>query len=203
MAEAMANKRCVCKTCSYPTIQCICDLVPSLSGSVKVWILQDKKESRHAKNTARLFILGYKPAQIVQVDDPEQWHTFLQSVTTKNTVLLYPDDKAKPLEILATDESSDYSNIVLLDGTWRKAKKMLYTHDVLASFPMVSFTMPPKSHYVIRKSPSENALSTFEAATYALDLLSTEFDSQAMTSFFAAVVERQWAQQPQQHKHLS
>lgn len=203
MTQTSSSKRQTCRCCGYPGRQCVCDLVPETHGSLTVWILQDKKEAKHAKNTARLFVLGYRQTKIIDMADEHQWHTFLQSVTPVNTILLYPDDNAQPLELVSQQSRSTIENVVLLDGTWPKAKKMMLTFNELLTFPRVLFSSPPKSGYVIRKSPSDTALSTFEAASYALGILDREFDAPVMKAFFDTAVARQWAQQPKAHKHIS
>lgn len=58
--------------------------------------------------------------------------------------------------------------LVVLDGTWRKSRKMLHLNPVLAALPRLALRQMPPSHYHIRKAHRPDQLSSFEAAAYAL-----------------------------------
>jgi DTW domain-containing protein YfiP len=58
--------------------------------------------------------------------------------------------------------------LVVLDGTWRKSRKMLYLNPLLQGLPRVALQGMPASHYRIRKAHAPDQLSTLEAAAYAL-----------------------------------
>jgi DTW domain-containing protein len=61
--------------------------------------------------------------------------------------------------------------LVVLDGTWRKSRKMLYQNRLLQALPRLPLTQMPASHYLIRKAHAPDQLSTLEAACYALEQL--------------------------------
>lgn len=53
-------------------------------------------------------------------------------------------------------------SLILLDATWRKAKRMLYENAWLAALPRVSIEPRAVSDYLLRKVPTSTALSTVE-----------------------------------------
>lgn len=58
--------------------------------------------------------------------------------------------------------------LVVLDGTWRKSRKMLYLNPALQALPRLPLHDVPASHYLIRKAHAPDQLSTLEAACHAL-----------------------------------
>lgn len=195
-------KRAHCVICGYPASHCICHLIQPVAGDVQVWILQDKQEAKHAKNTARLFSLCYPNTRIINVEDREQLISFYETVNTAQALLLYPSAQANTMETLEPNHKADIRHLVLLDGTWRKAKKMLLSESKLAMYQQVCFADAPVSKYDIRKSPSREALSTLEAAVYALECLGNN-QVAVIQECFVGVLALQWAQQPIEHKHIS
>jgi len=56
----------------------------------------------------------------------------------------------------------------VLDGTWRKSRKMLYLSPPLQQLPRLSLQGLPPSRYSIRKAHRPGQLSTLEATCAAL-----------------------------------
>ena len=197
---ATSKKRVVCQRCHYPERQCICHLVVSISDDTTVWIIQDKLESKHAKNSTRLFKLCYANTNVIAFSDLSAMQCFYEQVDVDAAVLLYPSDTATAIETLDEDKAKQIKHVILLDGTWPKAKKMFLTDNRLKRFTTVNFATPPVSYYEIRKSPNAKALSTLEAAAYCLEALGS-LQMYKVRNFFSEVIELQWQLQPDSHKH--
>ncbi|CAB5711228.1 Uncharacterized conserved protein [Comamonas aquatica] len=58
--------------------------------------------------------------------------------------------------------------LVVLDGTWRKSRKMLYRNPGLQQLPRLALQDLPPGRYDIRKAQAPDQLSSFEAAALAL-----------------------------------
>ena len=89
-------------------------------------------------------------------------------------LLLYPatpGDAALPAPP-AVDEAwlatPGQLRLVVIDGTWRKSRRMLYDSPALQCLPRLALLAPPPSRYRIRRARGEGQLSTFEAALHAL-----------------------------------
>ena len=63
----------------------------------------------------------------------------------------------------APQESDAETTLLLIDATWKKAKRMLYENPWLAELPRVALKPPTRSDYLLRKGPGGTALSTVEA----------------------------------------
>jgi len=183
MTPAAPTKRLACTTCLRPQSACICQWITPVAHEVEVLILQHPLEVDNAKGSARLLHLSLPRSRLVtgEVFD-------LQSLLTapfepqalasrpKHAILLYPDtpqDKALGMPappVLAPALMRDPSRLrlIVLDGTWRKSRKMLYRNPQLQQLPRLSLQDMPASHYLIRKAHRPDQLSTLEASCAAL-----------------------------------
>ena len=103
--------------------------------------------------------------------------------------LLYPDESAKVLD--QTLAHKELTHLILIDGTWRKAKKIFMLSKNLHTLPSLKLAPLETSDYRIRKSPSENALSTLEAAVHALQFLEPDLNTMSATQSFQKMINLQ------------
>jgi DTW domain-containing protein len=121
--------------------------------------------------------------------------------TSKYTLLLYPDspqDAALGMPAppaLAPERLRDPSQLrlVVLDGTWRKSRKMLYLNPLLQRLPRLVLRDMPASRYRIRKAHQPDQLSTLEATCAALAQLESkpELFASLLTAFDGFVAQQQ------------
>ncbi len=135
-------------------------------------ILQHPSEQHQAKGTARLAHLCLQDCPIwvgESVDALPDLQAWLQA---KPTLLLFPAQEDKgvdsaPNQVVYTENMSDTSvseiQVLLLDGTWRKAYKLLQTNPALQALPRLQLSGEWQSAYAIRKAPNIRSLSTLEA----------------------------------------
>lgn len=179
-----------CSRCLRPVTHCLCALIPSLDSRTRVLLLQHPSEVNHALNTARLAALGLNNAQLVVGEVFEDLPTLL-SAPGYQARLLFPADDAQPLQAYAS--SDEPLLLVVPDGTWRKARKMLHLNPLLAALPRVTLAEGAVSRYRLRKAPAAGALSTVEAIVQALQTLEAPMCFEALLKPFDALIEGQIA----------
>lgn len=81
--------------------------------------------------------------------------------------------------------------LIVPDGTWRKARKILYLNPVLQTLPRLTLSEGEPSRYRIRKAPDAAAVSTIEAITRTLSALEPEQDFMPLLQPFDALIEQQ------------
>jgi DTW domain-containing protein len=81
--------------------------------------------------------------------------------------------------------------LVVPDGTWRKARKLLYLNPLLAALPRVALPEGLTSRYRLRKAPMPGALSTLEAIVTALNGLEPSGSFDLLLKPFEALIEGQ------------
>ncbi|MCO7507583.1 MULTISPECIES: tRNA-uridine aminocarboxypropyltransferase [Pseudomonas] len=191
-----------CERCLRPQTHCLCALIPRLDSRTRVLLLQHPSEVNHALNTARLAALGLRNAELrvgEVFEDLEQWLT----QPGYRTGLLFPGEGAQALQAYAGDERPWL--LVVPDGTWRKARKLLHVNPLLATLPRVTLGALQPSRYRLRKAPGEGALSTIEAVAQALNVLEAPALFDALLRPFDALIEGQIAamgQQTYERNHL-
>jgi hypothetical protein len=82
--------------------------------------------------------------------------------------------------------------LVVLDGTWSQARKLLRVNPAIAALPRVAFRPHAPSAYVIRREPADFCVSTIEALAAVLTVLEPDGGPFArLLDPFHAMVERQ------------
>ncbi|MES2759415.1 MAG: tRNA-uridine aminocarboxypropyltransferase [Pseudomonadota bacterium] len=163
-------RRAVCATCLRPSSTCICQWISPVATSVALLILQHPLEVANAKGSARLLHLSVPGSALVAGEqfDPAALSAMLHA-GNRTPLLLYPDDAAvAPAPDAAILANPSALRLVVLDGTWRKSRKMLHLNPLLQGLPRLALQGMPASHYRIRKAHAPDQLSTLEAAAYAL-----------------------------------
>jgi DTW domain-containing protein YfiP len=158
---------------------------------VEVLVLQHPLEVPQAKGSARLLCLSLPHSRIVVGEAFTQppW-----PADGKHTLLLYPDtpqdtaaDLSPPPALPAAWlQHPVHLRLVVLDGTWRKSRKMLYSSPPLQQLPRLALRGLPPSHYRIRKAHLPDQLSTLEATCAALAQL--EGDAERFVAQQAALI---------------
>lgn len=177
-----------CSRCLRPTTHCLCALIPRLDSRTRVLLLQHPSEVNHALNTARLAALGLVNAQLVVGEVFEDLQALLNPPGYQAR-LLFPDENAQPLQ--AYTPSDEPLLLVVPDGTWRKARKLLHLNPLLAALPRVTLAEGAVSRYRLRKAPGPGALSTVEAIVQALQVLEAPTSFEPLLKPFEALIEGQ------------
>ncbi|MPQ85073.1 DTW domain-containing protein [Pseudomonas sp. MAFF 730085] len=179
-----------CSRCLRPVTHCLCPLIPNLDSRTRVLLLQHPSEVNHALNTARLAALGLNNAQLVAGEVFEDLPTLLNPPGYQ-VRLLFPSDDALPLQTYAPGDEPLL--LVVPDGTWRKARKLLHLNPLLAALPRVTLAEGAASRYRLRKAPGPGALSTVEAIVQALQVLEAPVSFEPLLAPFDALIDGQIA----------
>jgi DTW domain-containing protein YfiP len=182
--------RSQCPRCARPAERCLCALIPCLPSRTRILILQHPSEVRHALNTARLAALGLSNAQLLVGEVFEQLEMHLQQPGYR-TCLLFPGETAQWLSSIQPAADDVPVLLVVPDGTWRKARKLLHLNPALAALPRVVLDEGLSSRYRLRKAPMPGALSTIEAIVEALNTLDAPARFDALLKPFDALIEGQ------------
>ena len=182
--------RVQCPRCLRPQTHCLCPLIPSLDSRTRVLLLQHPSEVNHALNTARLAALGLTNAELIVGEIFEDLPTLLNRPGYQAR-LLFPADDAQPMQVYGV--SDEPLLLVVPDGTWRKARKMLHLNPLLMALPRVTLAEGGVSRYRLRKAPGPGALSTIEAIVQALQTLEAPASFEPLLKPFEALIEGQIA----------
>ena len=187
------TKRKLCSNCLKATSACICATITLIHNEHHLHILQDPSEEKKAIGTARILKLSLKN---VSLSIGEFFDELMFDLT--NTYLLFPAEDAVSAEQLTQKLSINKSSqFILLDGSWKKAYKLLMSNPFLQKLPKVSINVETKSNYRVRKSPREDGLSTVEAGYYLLSQLENNSEKfEPLLKSFEFMIDYQISQIP-------
>jgi len=90
---------------------------------------------------------------------------------THRAFVLFPDARARVLGSRLDEEDDRPIRLIVPDGTWRQARRMVRRIAGLAKVPRVTLPGGQVSKYRLRKRQSTGGMCTFEAISEALCLL--------------------------------
>ena len=186
-----SESRSFCNNCDFLKSRCLCDTLKLISNKVHLVVLQHPSESKHPLNTVRIMKKSFQEMTVLVGED---FSTDLKLNTLlcdpKNEcALLYPGDNAV---VLNTQQiAKNITHLILLDGTWRKAKKIFMLSKNLHSLPSIKLAPETTSDYRIRKAPSDQSLSTLEASAEALKYLEPTLNTDSAILAFQKMVDFQ------------
>lgn len=201
MARGSKVKRCA--ECLLPLTGCICaDRPAPLKGSAFCFIMY-WGEAFKPSNTGRLI------ADVIQDN-----HAFLWERTKVDPALLalladphyapiviFPRQYAEPelcidsLADLPSEKRGKTPLYIMLDGTWREAKKM-FKSPYLAKLPVLGIEPEHKSLYQLREAAHKHQLCTAEVASIVLTLGGDAVAADALSTYFEVFRRRYIAGKP-------
>ena len=194
--------RKLCDQCDRPENVCLCAHLVNLQAPCKVLILQHPSEQKQALATVPILQKCLSPLQ-VWVGENFCEHQGL-SVLLKNKQrcrVLFPSEHSVELDVSAVnsainsqekvEEHASVDTLIVLDGTWRKAKKIWHLNPWLHDFPGIILKNAPPSQYQIRASTISGGVSTLEAITLYCNYLSNSVQFNALSKPFKAMINMQ------------
>ena len=112
-------------------------------------------------------------------------------VTPQNqTLLFYPSSTAAELNSEFVEKLTGPVTLVVPDGSWRQAGKVMNRVEALRSVVHVKLPEGPIPRLRLRKESKVGGLSTFEAVARAIGLLESPEAQAKMEAFYKILAER-------------
>ena len=159
--------RAVCKRCLRPETACWCRDLPGIATRTQVVFLQHPRERYVAIGTARMAHLALPQSTFVRGVSFDGDPRIEAIANDPQAAILFPSPDAADLRSIAELPRT----LVVVDGTWSQARKLVQRNAVLQRLPRVRFTPTRPGNYRIRKEPAAHCLSTIEAVVEALGIL--------------------------------
>ncbi len=188
MEDVLPAHRELCLRCRRPASVCWCGDVTHVESQTRVVFIQHPRESRVPVSTCRMAHLSL-PNSELHIGLGAQGVPRLEDLCRQEgTAVLFPSEGAVDVRELATPPKT----LIVVDGTWSNAKKVVEKCPVLKKVPRVAFTPDKPGNYRIRKEPEAHCVSTIEAVAFVLEHLEKSPGRfSPMLSAFDAMVERQ------------
>jgi DTW domain-containing protein len=179
-----------CSGCGRPPVVCFCDRITVLPTRTRILLLQHPREKDVAIGTARMAHRALPSSRLrVGLDFAEDPEVLAALARPSPAYVLFPGPGSLPVEQLPREPAI---TLVVLDGTWSQARKLLRLNPAIAALPRIAFSPPKPSAYVIRREPADFCVSTIEALAQVLAVLEPEGGAfERLLDPFHAMVERQ------------
>lgn len=178
-APPARRMRELCGHCLQPVRTCYCAVVRAFDPGIKFVILIHRLEVRRRIATGRLSHLILQNSDLIMGYDYShnpKLNAILEN-PVYHPVVLYPGRNSVNFSRLSTGERSSLfpegktPAIIVIDGTWSTAKKMLRRSANLRGLPQICFTPEKPSNFRVRKQPHRECVSTVEAIHHTIELL--------------------------------
>lgn len=162
-----------CGACQLAEPWCICPWQIRLQSSIEFLLILHRDEVFKPTNSGRL-LADIFPGQChayewSRIEPAEDLLAKLRD-PCRNVVILFPPRDDRQIHVVEEGALPDGKllTVVVLDGTWRQASRMLRLSPWLAKVPLLSIDAPQVSRYQVREAPVAGQLATAEAAAQVL-----------------------------------
>ncbi len=169
-----------CDRCWQRREVCLCHAIPRVETRTEILIIRHLFEAHRSSNTARIAHLALPNSRIIDYGGGYDFDGAL--LAEPGTWLLHPDPGGSVPE-------GPPRRLVLLDGSWRQARKMLLRIEGVRALPRLKLSAPSVPVARLRQPPRADGLSTIEAVAAALALMEGEAAATPLKVLFGKMVQ--------------
>lgn len=149
-----------CRRCYLVESACLCAELPTIPTRTRVLVVRHALEAWKTTNTARFAQLAMPNARVIEYGgiDPIDPAPILEP----GSWLVFPS--AEP----ELPQGEPPRQIVVLDGTWAQARRMMKRYPAFRGLPRLAMPLSKRPWENLRQAPFPGALSTLEAIGEAL-----------------------------------
>ena len=150
-----------CERCLLLQEWCLCARVPRVEVQTQLIIIRHWKERLRTSNTARMVQAAIPTTIILDYGAPGA-ELDPAALPLSEASLLFPGE---------TTQSPALKTLIIVDGSWPQARRMVQRIPGLASLPKTSVSPLPVPPRRLRRPPQPEGMATIEAIARALDRL--------------------------------
>lgn len=154
-----------CPHCLLRREDCLCADLHKMANTTPVLVVRHNLERHKPSNTVRLAALCLHNIRVVDHGQPHVPPLDMAALLAPGAALLFPDRDPWPADRPAPTQ------LVVVDGSWRQARKMVQSLAGLWQLPRFSLVGGPPPGRRLRTPPHPDGMSTVEALALALGVL--------------------------------
>ncbi len=168
-----------CERCFMQDSVCICHHIPTLHPSVELVIIRHWKERLKPSNTARLVSHAIPNLKLIDYGAPgSTWDP--TTLELSRPALLFPIDEA-PVR-------NDPHQIVIVDGSWSQARKLVNRIPNLKAIPQFTIQPTHQPRIRLRTPPAPGFVSTIEAVAAVINKIDGPGSGNSLLTLFDEAV---------------
>ncbi|MBT4286076.1 MAG: DTW domain-containing protein [Deltaproteobacteria bacterium] len=156
-----------CPGCQLPLSLCICCSLPRITAKATFWILMHPFEYDKPTNTGRIIQDCIHQSKIIFWERTLPSHRLLNLIKDNQQVfLVFPEEYKTNTNspVHSRPLATENPNFILLDGTWKQARKIFRKSPYLHHLPILSLNSEQKSIYKLRRPSQDHHFCTVEVA---------------------------------------
>ena len=189
--NARGSKVIRCDACLLPQTDCICAAKPQPMARAAFCFIMYTGECYKPSNTGRLIcdVAADNHAFVWDRTQPDPRMLALLANQRYAPIVVFPEQYAEPArclrhaDALAAATAERIPLFVMLDGTWREAKKM-FRSPYLATLPVLGIQPEHASDYLLREAAHLHQLCTAEVAISVLQMAQEPDAAAALAAYF-------------------
>lgn len=182
-----------CPSCGLVKDNCICGYDIHLDTGVSFWLLTHENEYTRTSNTGRLIENALSSTRVFRWHRTEQPKELIDLIHSGHydIYLIFSDDRPSERKRAVSYEPSDKPVVFLiLDGTWKEARKMLRKSPYLDDLKLLSLKGLEPTAYDLRRNTDMDHICTVEVAIELLKYANEERASEALMTYFKAFMAK-------------
>jgi len=189
-ASSQRDRNSHCLRCYQRREICICPILPTVWTRVEFLILRHITEARRPSNTGRLVALTMPNSRIISCGGGNR--IALSSLDDEllrvpETWLLWPDGHGSERD---RSELTPPNRVVVLDATWRQARRLYTRTPALSTLPRLVLPAPTRSRNRLREQHRPDGMSTIEAVAAAVAKVEGTKAAEPLERLYDEVVRR-------------
>ncbi|SIT11937.1 tRNA-uridine aminocarboxypropyltransferase [Neptunomonas antarctica] len=185
--NARGSKVDRCDECFLPLLSCICSDKPMVKAKAVFWLLTHHDEIYKPTNTGRLIVDSIAESKVFRWSRTEPDPAFLKVLSddTYAPCIVFPSGDDYQHRMLSSTALSDkIPAFIILDGTWRQARRMFRLSRYLDDIPVMEPRTEAVSRYHLRQSAEEHYLCTAEVGVAMLREVNDLHSADVLDAYF-------------------
>ena len=170
-----------CPRCFLQLPVCVCSALPRIETATEFVLIRHLTERLLTSNTGRFAALALPNSRIVPYGGGDAFDD--SSLGLPGTALLYCSGPARPLSFVPR-------RLIVLDGSFRQARRMYKRVAALRDLPELTLPAPTITPTRLRQPPQPDGMSTIEAIAAALSMLEGAATAAPLWALHAELVRR-------------
>jgi DTW domain-containing protein YfiP len=170
---------------------CICDALPTLALRTRVCLVIHANELKKSSNTGRLALRALVNSEMRVRGEPGETLDLSDLLSERyRTFLFYPSKDAVELNEELLCQDSRPVQLIVPDGSWRQAGKLLYRHPELKDVPRVKLGAAKAPKYYLRAQHRPEGMATLQAIAHGLGVIEGDRVETELMRLYDAKIER-------------
>ena len=180
-----------CGVCASSRTLCLCDVVPRIELKTRIALIIHHRELSRNSNTG-LLALKALVNSAVRIRGEGREALDLQELLDSEyrTFLFFPCADAVELDRALVSEENRPVQLIVPDGTWRQAKKILSRHPELKELPRVKISTPRSPTFQLRAQSRPERMATLQAIAHGLGVIEGDWVQAQLMKLYDTKIER-------------